>query len=129
MRIFPIRAARSLARSGVFLGRGGCGEGPVHHPGNPKGKSAKLKARRWPSRGEATDGRRNITLEDGKGASFANFNAVLMHSEITSKFYHMLRPAFRTAVAFFNVQIRFAEWSRGCNLFRSGTALRAAEHR
>ena len=63
MRIFPIRAARpprSPARSFVrvfFWGEEGAGrEGPLHHPGNPKGKSAKLEmseARRRP--GRATD--------------------------------------------------------------------------
>ena len=86
MRIFPIRAARPprpVARSfGCFSGarrvRGGR-EGPLHHPGNPKGKSAKLEMSeaRPAGRAEAADegGRRNITLEDGKGASFANFNA------------------------------------------------------
>ena len=61
---------RSFVRV-FFWGEEGAGrEGPLHHPGNPKGKSAKLemseaRRRAGPSDGRA-DGRKNFTLEDAK---------------------------------------------------------------
>ena len=69
---FP-HSGRSFVRV-FFWGEEGAGrEGPLHHPGNPKGKSAKLKARRWPSRGDRRA--EEYYTRGRKEASFANFNA------------------------------------------------------